>query len=101
MGRVSACLKPRTALFWKAARDSRKKAPPIPALKGPAKIAYSDADKSPVANENPNGSNNSASQNTPQNQSHHSIMLFVEKNYKAQMAAQQKSIPQNKIPPNG
>ncbi|GFU59799.1 nucleic-acid-binding protein from transposon X-element [Trichonephila clavipes] len=41
----------------------------------------------PVANENPNGSNNSASQNTPQNQLPPPIMLFVEKNYKAQMAA--------------
>ncbi|GFX21455.1 hypothetical protein TNCV_1398691 [Trichonephila clavipes] len=41
----------------------------------------------PVANENPNGSNNSASQNTPQNQLPPPIMLFDEKNYKAQMAA--------------
>ncbi|GFX08494.1 probable RNA-directed DNA polymerase from transposon X-element [Trichonephila clavipes] len=47
----------------------------------------------PVANENPNGSNNSASQNTPQNQLPPPIMLFVEKNYKAQMAAITKAFP--------
>ncbi|GFV66783.1 probable RNA-directed DNA polymerase from transposon X-element [Trichonephila clavipes] len=41
-----ACLEAEDGSLWKAARDSRKKAPPIPALKGPAKIAYSDADKS-------------------------------------------------------
>ncbi|GFV89415.1 nucleic-acid-binding protein from transposon X-element [Trichonephila clavipes] len=42
----------------------------------------------PVANgNNPNGSNNSASQNATQNQLPPPIMLFVEKNYKAQMAA--------------
>ncbi|GFW59883.1 RNA-directed DNA polymerase from mobile element jockey [Trichonephila clavipes] len=35
----------------------------------------------------PNGSNNSASQNAPQNQLPPPIMLFVEENYKAQMAA--------------
>ncbi|GFT14509.1 hypothetical protein TNCV_4004581 [Trichonephila clavipes] len=40
-----ACLEAEDGSLWKAARDSRKKAPPIPALKGPAKIAYSDADK--------------------------------------------------------
>ncbi|GFX36611.1 putative RNA-directed DNA polymerase from transposon BS [Trichonephila clavipes] len=49
--------------------------------------------KSPVANENPNGSNNSASQNAPQNQLPPPIMLFVEKNYKAQMAAITKTFP--------
>ncbi|GFX97615.1 RNA-directed DNA polymerase from mobile element jockey [Trichonephila clavipes] len=54
----------------------------------------------PVANENPNGSNNSASQNAQQNQLPPPIMLFVEKNYKAQMAAITKAFPQNKIPPN-
>ncbi|GFV69328.1 hypothetical protein TNCV_2942981 [Trichonephila clavipes] len=43
-----ACLEAEEGSLWKAARDSRKKAPPIPALKGPAKIAYSDADKSEV-----------------------------------------------------
>ncbi|GFY28523.1 probable RNA-directed DNA polymerase from transposon X-element [Trichonephila clavipes] len=43
-----ACLEVEDGSLWKAARDSRKKAPPIPALKGPAKIAYSDADKSEV-----------------------------------------------------
>ncbi|GFT83754.1 hypothetical protein TNCV_3891281 [Trichonephila clavipes] len=48
MGRVLLVWKPRTATIWKAARDSRKKAPPIPALKGPAKIAYSDAEKSEI-----------------------------------------------------
>ncbi|GFW39906.1 probable RNA-directed DNA polymerase from transposon X-element [Trichonephila clavipes] len=47
----------------------------------------------PVANENPNGSNNSASQNAPQNQLPPPIMLFVEKNYKAQMAAITKAFP--------
>ncbi|GFX91429.1 nucleic-acid-binding protein from transposon X-element [Trichonephila clavipes] len=47
----------------------------------------------PVAHENPNGSNNSASQNTPQNQLPPPIMLFVEKNYKAQMAAITKAFP--------
>ncbi|GFT01572.1 probable RNA-directed DNA polymerase from transposon X-element [Trichonephila clavipes] len=40
-----ACLEAEDGSLWKAARDSREKAPPIPALKGPAKIAYSDADK--------------------------------------------------------
>ncbi|GFU55714.1 hypothetical protein TNCV_1488261 [Trichonephila clavipes] len=54
----------------------------------------------PVANENQNGSNNSASQNTPQNQLPPPIMLFVEKNYKAN-GCNNKSIPPNKIPPNG
>ncbi|GFT55962.1 hypothetical protein TNCV_402551 [Trichonephila clavipes] len=39
-----ACLEAEDGSLWKAARDSRKKAPPIPALKGPAKIAYSDAE---------------------------------------------------------
>ncbi|GFT71743.1 hypothetical protein TNCV_908271 [Trichonephila clavipes] len=49
---------------------------------------------SPVANgNNPNGSNNSASQNAPQNQLPPPIMLFVEKNYKAQMAAITKAFP--------
>ncbi|GFU60525.1 probable RNA-directed DNA polymerase from transposon X-element [Trichonephila clavipes] len=43
-----ACLEAEDGSLWKAARDSRKKAPPIPALKGPTKIAYSDADKSEV-----------------------------------------------------
>ncbi|GFU73888.1 nucleic-acid-binding protein from transposon X-element [Trichonephila clavipes] len=48
----------------------------------------------PVANgNNPNGSNNSASQNAPQNQLPPPIMLFVEKNYKAQMAAITKTFP--------
>ncbi|GFV18399.1 nucleic-acid-binding protein from transposon X-element [Trichonephila clavipes] len=48
----------------------------------------------PVANgNNPNGSNNSASQNAPQNQLPPPIMLFVEKNYKAQMAAITKAFP--------
>ncbi|GFU65956.1 hypothetical protein TNCV_1397651 [Trichonephila clavipes] len=47
----------------------------------------------PVANENPNGSNNSASQNVQQNQLPPPIMLFVEKNYKAQMAAITKEFP--------
>ncbi|GFW70590.1 PRE_C2HC domain-containing protein [Trichonephila clavipes] len=47
----------------------------------------------PVANENPNGSNNSASQNAQQNQLPPPIMLFVEKNYKAQMAAITKAFP--------
>ncbi|GFX31311.1 hypothetical protein TNCV_2061291 [Trichonephila clavipes] len=42
----------------------------------------------PVSNgNNPNGSNNSASQNAPQNQLPPPIMLYIEKNYKAQMAA--------------
>ncbi|GFX13667.1 hypothetical protein TNCV_1921801 [Trichonephila clavipes] len=40
-----ACLEAEDGSLWKADRDFRKKAPPIPALKGPAKIAYSDADK--------------------------------------------------------
>ncbi|GFW68457.1 probable RNA-directed DNA polymerase from transposon X-element [Trichonephila clavipes] len=43
-----ACLEAEDGSLWKAARNSRKKAQPIPALKGPAKIAYSDADKSEV-----------------------------------------------------
>ncbi|GFS81973.1 hypothetical protein TNCV_1790491 [Trichonephila clavipes] len=48
----------------------------------------------PVANgNNPNGSNNSASQNAAQNQLPPPIMLFVEKNYKAQMAAITKEFP--------
>ncbi|GFV90909.1 hypothetical protein TNCV_3616711 [Trichonephila clavipes] len=48
----------------------------------------------PVTNgNNPNGSNNSASQNAPQNQLPPPIMLFVEKNYKAQMAAITKAFP--------
>ncbi|GFW35946.1 hypothetical protein TNCV_1927751 [Trichonephila clavipes] len=59
-------------------------------------------DSGPVENENnPNGSKNSASQNAPQTQLPPPIMLFVEKNYKAQMAAITKSFPQNKIPPYG
>ncbi|GFX26999.1 hypothetical protein TNCV_802991 [Trichonephila clavipes] len=49
--------------------------------------------KSPVANGNPNGSNNSASQNAPQNQLPPPIMLYVEENYKAQMAAITKEFP--------
>ncbi|GFV75360.1 RNA-directed DNA polymerase from mobile element jockey [Trichonephila clavipes] len=48
----------------------------------------------PVANgNNPNVSNNSANQNAPQNQLPPPIMLFVEKNYKAQMAAITKEFP--------
>ncbi|GFS56192.1 uncharacterized protein TNCV_1650961 [Trichonephila clavipes] len=43
-----ACLEAEDGSLWKAARDFRKKAPPIPALKGPAKIAHSDADKSEI-----------------------------------------------------
>ncbi|GFU79484.1 RNA-directed DNA polymerase from mobile element jockey [Trichonephila clavipes] len=43
-----ACLEAEDGSLWKAARNSRKKAQPVPALKGPAKIAYSDADKSEV-----------------------------------------------------
>ncbi|GFW51203.1 hypothetical protein TNCV_3594851 [Trichonephila clavipes] len=51
-------------------------------------------DSGPVENENnPNGSKNSASQNAPQTQLPPSIMLFVEKNYKAQMAAITKAFP--------
>ncbi|GFU36884.1 nucleic-acid-binding protein from transposon X-element [Trichonephila clavipes] len=51
-------------------------------------------DSDPVENENnPNGSNNSASQNAPQTQLPPPIMLFVEKNYKAQMAAITKAFP--------
>ncbi|GFU31988.1 hypothetical protein TNCV_3181321 [Trichonephila clavipes] len=51
-------------------------------------------DSGPVDNgNNPNGSNNSASQNAPQNQLPPPIMLFVEKNYKAQMAAITKAFP--------
>ncbi|GFV98127.1 hypothetical protein TNCV_4448861 [Trichonephila clavipes] len=40
-----------------------------------------------------NGSNNSANQNAPQNQLPPPIMLFVEKNYKVQMAAITKEFP--------
>ncbi|GFT87216.1 nucleic-acid-binding protein from transposon X-element [Trichonephila clavipes] len=48
----------------------------------------------PVANgNNPNGSNNSASQNAPQNQLPPPIMLYVEENYKAQMASITKEFP--------
>ncbi|GFS82084.1 RNA-directed DNA polymerase from mobile element jockey [Trichonephila clavipes] len=43
-----ACLEAEDGSLWKSTRDSRKKAPPIPALKGPAKIAYSDANKSEI-----------------------------------------------------
>ncbi|GFT83989.1 hypothetical protein TNCV_680171 [Trichonephila clavipes] len=43
-----ACLEAADVTLWKAAREFRKKAPPIPALKGPAKIAYSDTDKSEI-----------------------------------------------------
>ncbi|GFS97081.1 uncharacterized protein TNCV_4492571 [Trichonephila clavipes] len=43
-----ACFEAKDGSLWKAAQDSRKMAPPIPALKGPAKIAYSDADKSEI-----------------------------------------------------
>ncbi|GFV61480.1 probable RNA-directed DNA polymerase from transposon X-element [Trichonephila clavipes] len=51
-------------------------------------------DSGPVDNgNNPNGSNNSASQNAPQNQLPPPSMLFVEKNYKAQMAAITKAFP--------
>ncbi|GFY08574.1 hypothetical protein TNCV_810071 [Trichonephila clavipes] len=51
-------------------------------------------DSGPVENENnPNGSKNSASQNAPQTQLPPPIMLFVEKNYKAQMAAITKTLP--------
>ncbi|GFX84166.1 nucleic-acid-binding protein from transposon X-element [Trichonephila clavipes] len=51
-------------------------------------------DSGPVENENnPNGSKNSASQNAPQTQLPPPIMLFVEKNYKAQMAAIIKAFP--------
>ncbi|GFW07229.1 hypothetical protein TNCV_3694221 [Trichonephila clavipes] len=51
-------------------------------------------DSGPVDNgNNPNGSNNSASQNAPQNQLPPPIIVFVEKNYKAQMAAITKTFP--------
>ncbi|GFU73698.1 putative RNA-directed DNA polymerase from transposon X-element [Trichonephila clavipes] len=51
-------------------------------------------DSGPVENENnPSGSKNSASQNAPQTQLPPPIMLFVEKNYKAQMAAITKAFP--------
>ncbi|GFU04002.1 hypothetical protein TNCV_3214671 [Trichonephila clavipes] len=51
-------------------------------------------DSGSVENENnPNGSKNSASQNAPQTQLPPPIMLFVEKNYKAQMAAITKVFP--------
>ncbi|GFY23159.1 nucleic-acid-binding protein from transposon X-element [Trichonephila clavipes] len=55
---------------------------------------YNLEDSGPVENENnPNGSKNSASQNAPQTQLPPPIMLFVEKNYKAQMAAITKAFP--------
>ncbi|GFT63403.1 hypothetical protein TNCV_3696521 [Trichonephila clavipes] len=47
----------------------------------------------PVANENPNGSNNSASQNAQQNQLPTTHHAFRRKNYKAQMAAITKAFP--------
>ncbi|GFU75267.1 nucleic-acid-binding protein from transposon X-element [Trichonephila clavipes] len=51
-------------------------------------------DSGPVENENnPNGSKNSTSQNAPQTQLPPPIMLFVEENYKAQMAAITKAFP--------
>ncbi|GFX66542.1 probable RNA-directed DNA polymerase from transposon BS [Trichonephila clavipes] len=51
-------------------------------------------DSGPVENgNNPNGSKNSASQNAPQTQLPPPIMLFVEENYKAQMAAITKAFP--------
>ncbi|GFU02598.1 uncharacterized protein TNCV_3755161 [Trichonephila clavipes] len=51
-------------------------------------------DSGKVENENnPNGSKNSVSQNAPQTQLPPPIMLFVEKNYKAQMAAMTKAFP--------
>ncbi|GFW96286.1 PRE_C2HC domain-containing protein [Trichonephila clavipes] len=51
-------------------------------------------DSGPVENgNNPNGSINSASQNTPQTQLPLPIMLFVEENYKAQMAEITKAFP--------
>ncbi|GFY55372.1 hypothetical protein TNIN_319911 [Trichonephila inaurata madagascariensis] len=43
-----ACLEAEDGTLWRAAREIRKKAPPIPALKGPAKIAYSDTDKGEI-----------------------------------------------------
>ncbi|GFY65993.1 hypothetical protein TNIN_224931 [Trichonephila inaurata madagascariensis] len=43
-----ACLEAEDGTLWRAARHLWKKAPPIPALKGPAKIAHCDADKSDV-----------------------------------------------------
>ncbi|GFY74286.1 putative RNA-directed DNA polymerase from transposon X-element [Trichonephila inaurata madagascariensis] len=43
-----ACLEAEYGTLWSAARELRKKTPPIPALKGPAKIAYSDTDKSGI-----------------------------------------------------
>ncbi|GFU62487.1 RNA-directed DNA polymerase from mobile element jockey [Trichonephila clavipes] len=43
-----ACLEAEDGSLWNASREFRKKAPPIPALKGPAKIAYSDTDKSEI-----------------------------------------------------
>ncbi|GFW71762.1 hypothetical protein TNCV_219761 [Trichonephila clavipes] len=46
-----ACLEAEDGTLWSAARKFRKQAPPIPALKGPAKIAYSDADKSEIISE--------------------------------------------------
>ncbi|GFS85365.1 hypothetical protein TNCV_75911 [Trichonephila clavipes] len=59
-------------------------------------------DSGPVDNgNNPNGSNNSASQNAPQTQLPPPIMLFVEKKLQSPNGSNNKSIPQNKIPPNG
>ncbi|GFV45532.1 hypothetical protein TNCV_4855541 [Trichonephila clavipes] len=56
----------------------------------------------PVADgNNPNGLNNSASQNAPQNQLPAPIMLFVEKKLQSPNGSNNKSIPQNKIPSNG
>ncbi|GFU55951.1 RNA-directed DNA polymerase from mobile element jockey [Trichonephila clavipes] len=43
-----ACLEAEDGTLWNAVRNFRKKAPQIPALKGSAKIAYSDTDKSEI-----------------------------------------------------
>ncbi|GFU13347.1 hypothetical protein TNCV_3843401 [Trichonephila clavipes] len=43
-----ACLDAEDGTLWNAARDFRKKAPQILALKGPAKITNSDTDKSEI-----------------------------------------------------
>ncbi|GFX37820.1 RNA-directed DNA polymerase from mobile element jockey [Trichonephila clavipes] len=42
------CLEAEDGTLWNAIRDFRRKAPQIPAPKGPAKIAYSDTDKSEI-----------------------------------------------------
>ncbi|GFV57874.1 hypothetical protein TNCV_501361 [Trichonephila clavipes] len=62
-------------------------------LENPGSVANENNPISPSEVTRNNGSSNSTNQNPPQNQLPPPIMLFVEKNYKVQMAAITKEFP--------